>query len=70
MALAWEGRTVILVTHRLLAVQEADQILVLKDGRIQERGRHPELMKARGLYCNLFQRQQAEAEIDAIGEQP
>jgi ATP-binding cassette subfamily B protein len=65
---AWSGRTVLLVTHRLLAVQEADQILVLDEGELVERGRHQELMDRDGIYATLFRRQLAEAELDALGE--
>jgi ATP-binding cassette subfamily B protein len=65
---AWSGRTVILVTHRLLAVQDADQILVLDDGSLVEVGRHEELVARGGVYERLFRRQLAEAELDALGD--
>jgi ATP-binding cassette subfamily B protein len=65
---AWSGRTVLLVTHRLLAVQEADQILVMDEGRLTETGTHEELLESGGVYAQLFRRQMAEAEIDALGE--
>ncbi|HEX4812087.1 MAG TPA: ATP-binding cassette domain-containing protein, partial [Nonomuraea sp.] len=48
------GRTVILITHRLASVRMADQIIVLADGRIVERGRHEELVNAAGHYAELY----------------
>jgi ATP-binding cassette subfamily B protein len=51
------GRTSLLVSHRLSAVREADQILVLEAGQVAERGTHDELMTAGGTYARLFGRQ-------------
>jgi ATP-binding cassette, subfamily B, bacterial len=51
------GRTSLLVSHRLSAVREADQILVLDAGRITERGTHDQLMNTAGSYARLFNRQ-------------
>jgi ATP-binding cassette, subfamily B, bacterial len=51
------GRTSLLVSHRLSAVREADQILVLDAGRITERGTHDQLMSTAGSYARLFNRQ-------------
>lgn len=65
---AWTGRTVLLVTHRLLAAQEADQILVMDDGRLVGQGSHADLLEREGVYAQLFRRQMAEAELDALGE--
>jgi len=48
------GRTTIVIAHRLAMAQRADLILVVDKGRIVERGRHPELIQARGLYSRLF----------------
>jgi ATP-binding cassette subfamily B protein len=48
------GRTVLFVAHRLHTVVEADQILVVDEGTIVERGRHRELLAAGGLYARLW----------------
>jgi ABC-type multidrug transport system fused ATPase/permease subunit len=50
-------RTSILIAHRLQTIQEADRILVLKNGRVKELGSHAELMAARGVYYTLNQLQ-------------
>ncbi|RFU64328.1 ABC transporter ATP-binding protein [Bacillus sp. V59.32b] len=54
------GKTTIITTHRLSAVQHADWIIVLDDGKIIEEGRHPELLKRNGWYKEQFVRQQIE----------
>jgi ATP-binding cassette subfamily B protein len=54
---ALSGRTSIVIAHRLSTVMNADQILVLENGLIRERGRHEELVQAGGLYSELFARQ-------------
>ncbi len=51
------GRTCLVIAHRLSTVRDADVILVIDDGRIVERGRHAELMAARGLYRRLYEMQ-------------
>ena len=51
------GRTVVLVSHRVAAVKDADQILVLDGGRIVERGTHAELLRKAGVYAGLYQSQ-------------
>lgn len=50
------GRTTFVIAHRLSTVQHADQILVLKEGRIVEAGVHAELVRRGGYYCDLLQR--------------
>ncbi len=52
-----EGRTCIIIAHRLSTVRDADLILVMDGGRIVERGRHAELMDAGGLYRRLYEMQ-------------
>ena len=52
-----KGRTSIVIAHRLSTVKNADVILVVKDGKIIERGRHDELMKSKGHYYRLYTRQ-------------
>ena len=59
------GRTAIIVSHRLSAVADADQIVVLKAGRVTERGTHDELLAAGGWYAAQWRYQQLEASLDA-----
>ncbi|HWB66550.1 MAG TPA: ABC transporter ATP-binding protein [Mycobacteriales bacterium] len=57
LATALQGRTSLVIAHRLSTVREADLILVVDDGRIVERGRHDELIEAGGLYAELSRTQ-------------
>lgn len=57
LKVALKGRTSIVIAHRLSTIMSADQILVMNEGVIVERGRHSELMSASGLYSELFARQ-------------
>ncbi|MCB1531349.1 MAG: lipid A export permease/ATP-binding protein MsbA [Alphaproteobacteria bacterium] len=50
-----KGRTTVVIAHRLSTVQNADQIIVLDEGTIAERGTHDELMKKKGLYKKMYQ---------------
>ena len=61
---ALEGRTTIIISHRLAAVRDADEIIVLDEGRVVERGTHPVLIAARGRYWELLRRQEAEEELE------
>ncbi|WP_406674599.1 ABC transporter ATP-binding protein [Nonomuraea sp. N2-4H] len=54
---ALEGRTSLVIAHRLSTIREADEILVVQDGRIAERGRHEELLARGGLYAELYRTQ-------------
>ena len=57
-------RTVVVVSHRVSAVQDADLILVLEDGRVTERGTHAELVEQGGAYAEMARKQQLEAELE------
>jgi len=58
------GRTTILISHRTSTVRDADQIVVLKDGQIIERGTHDELLARQGYYADLYQKQLLEEELE------
>ncbi|RPI21834.1 MAG: ABC transporter ATP-binding protein [Acidobacteria bacterium] len=59
----FQGRTAIVISHRISTVKSADQILVLKDGRIVERGNHDELLRAGGQYAALYEKQLLREEL-------
>ncbi|MFD1613388.1 ABCB family ABC transporter ATP-binding protein/permease [Sphingomonas tabacisoli] len=57
-------RTVIVIAHRLSTIVDADEIVVLNDGRVAERGNHASLLRQNGLYAEMWARQAAEAEME------
>ncbi|MEM8484223.1 MAG: ABC transporter ATP-binding protein [Bacteroidota bacterium] len=59
-------RTIVIVSHRISAVQEADLILVLDEGKILEQGGHAALLKQNGVYAELHRKQLLEQEIEAL----
>jgi ATP-binding cassette subfamily B multidrug efflux pump len=64
LRLARYGRSVVIASHRLSTVQDADQILVLRHGRVAERGDHAALLAAGGWYATQWRVQQLEASIE------
>ncbi len=64
-----KGRTSFVIAHRLSTIVDADVILVVKDGKIIERGKHGELMKQHGYYYDLYTRQYEEMATNIVSEQ-
>ena len=62
LATALAGRTSLVIAHRLSTIREADQILVISDGQVAERGQHEDLLAAGGLYAELYRTQFARQE--------
>jgi ABC-type transport system involved in Fe-S cluster assembly fused permease/ATPase subunit len=63
-----QGRTTLVIAHRLSTVMDADQILVLQAGRIVERGTHAQLLEAQGEYARMWALQQQQAQAEAVLE--
>ena len=66
LASALVGRTSLVIAHRLSTVREADQILVVEDGRVVEHGRHDELLQRGGLYTELYRTQFARQQDEPV----
>jgi len=64
---ALSGRTAVIASHRVSAVRDASQVIVLDQGRLVERGTHAALISAGGRYAALLQRQELEEEIEEVG---
>ncbi len=65
-----EGRTTLVIAHRLSTVRDADEVVVLDEGRVVERGTHQALVEADGLYRKLVERQFADTPDSADGPRP
>jgi ABC-type cobalamin transport system ATPase subunit len=61
-----EGRTTLVIAHRLSTVMDADEILVLDAGRVLERGTHAQLLAAQGRYARMWQLQQQERAAQGV----
>jgi ATP-binding cassette subfamily B multidrug efflux pump len=61
-----QARTVVLITHRVAAAARCDQIVVLDEGRVIERGTHEELASGGGLYAKFAAEQSAKSELEAV----
>jgi len=60
-----KNKTSIIISHRISAVKEADQIIVLDEGEIVQRGKHDELKNQEGIYKDIYEKQQIEQAIMA-----
>jgi len=70
LAQAAQGRTTLVIAHRLSTVVNAAQILVMAEGRIVERGTHPELLALDGRYAHMWRLQQTHGDTAAAGDAP
>jgi ATP-binding cassette, subfamily B, multidrug efflux pump len=61
-----KDRTVLIVSHRVSSVKDADHVIVLQEGRIVERGTHEQLLLHGGIYADLYRRQTLEEELEEI----
>ena len=63
-----QGRTTLTIAHRLSTIVNSDEILVMLEGRIAERGTHSELMEKRGWYAQMFELQQDEVDATLVAD--
>jgi ATP-binding cassette subfamily B protein len=61
-----QGRTILMISHQLSAAAACDRILVLEDGQLVAEGHHDELVNQPGTYRRLWERQQAEQQLEAV----
>ncbi|HOS51046.1 MAG TPA: ABC transporter, partial [Bacillota bacterium] len=61
-----KGHTSIIISHRISTIKHADEIIVLDDGDVIERGRHDELVELGGTYADMYSRQLLEEELAAL----
>ncbi|HXG01556.1 MAG TPA: ATP-binding cassette domain-containing protein, partial [Bacteroidota bacterium] len=61
-----KGRTSIIISHRISTVKDADQIVVLHEGRIAEQGTHDQLVERGGIYAELYRKQLLEEELEHL----
>jgi ATP-binding cassette, subfamily B, multidrug efflux pump len=64
-----KGRTTLLISHRISTVRDADMIVYLSGGRIIEQGAHEELVRRRGAYTELYERQQLARQVESMSHQ-
>lgn len=61
-----QGKTTIIIAHRISTIQNADNILVLDSGEMAEYGTHEELLKLQGIYAHMYEKQQLEKQLEAV----
>ena len=62
----FKDTTKIIISHRLSAILNADQIVVINEGAVLEHGTHPQLLKSGGIYAGLFRNQELMREMEII----